>query len=41
VDRGDLHDPAKQSSVRRRRHGRASTLDARLRRALDWITARL
>ena len=40
VDRTELRDPRKESA-RRPRHGQASTLDARLRRALDWITARL
>jgi len=32
-----LHDPRKESR-RRRRVGRESTLEARLRRAVDWMT---
>lgn len=35
----DLHDPRRESG-RRRRDGRENTLEARLRRALDWISAR-
>jgi hypothetical protein len=37
VHREELHDPRRESG-RRRRVGRESTLEARLRRAVDWLT---
>jgi hypothetical protein len=39
VDEADLHDP-RTESARRRWDGRGNTLEARLRRALHWISAR-
>jgi hypothetical protein len=39
VDEADLHDFGNESA-RRRRDGERTTLEARLRRALDWISAR-
>lgn len=36
----ELHDPRRESA-RRRRNGPASTLEARLRRAFDWLTGDL
>jgi hypothetical protein len=39
VVEADLHDP-RSESARRRRDGGGNTLEARLRRALDWISAR-
>lgn len=41
VERADLHDPRDESARRARRHWGEpeKTLERRLRRALDWITA--
>jgi PRC-barrel domain len=39
VEVADLHDPRRESA-RRRWDGRKNTLEARLRRAWDWISAR-
>jgi hypothetical protein len=39
VPRDDLHDPAKEST-RGRSDGTESSLEARLRRAWDWLTCR-
>lgn len=40
VDGEELHDPRRESATRRR-NGPASTLEARLRRAFDWLTGHL
>jgi hypothetical protein len=39
VDADDLHDP-RRDSTRRRRDGQESSLEARLRRAVDWMSSR-
>ena len=40
VDEADLHDP-RRNSARHRSDGGEDTLEARLRRALDWISTRI